>query len=247
MNKDGKKIVLVTGGGRGIGRASCLALHAPDRVIVVNYTSKPDKAKEVAEEITAAGNEAYTVKADISSEDEVGAMFDEIHEKYGNVDILINNAGILRDKLIMRMATSDFADVMNTNVFGSFYCTRAAIRGMLKQRWGRIIFMSSVSGVFGNIGQANYSTSKAALLGMTKALALEAGQRGVTVNAVLPGVIDTDAMTDVDPRFTERLISLTSLQRIGQPEEVAALVKFLASDEASYVTGALISVDGGFI
>lgn len=239
------RVALVTGGSRGIGRAVTELLAARGHAVAVNYMANSDAADEVVEAITAAGGSAAAVQADVGDEDAVARMLDEVQERFGPVAVLVNNAGITRDGLIMRMKPGEWDDVIQTNLRSVYLCSRAVMRGMLRARWGRIISVSSVAGVYGNAGQVNYSAAKAGIIGFTKALAKEVGSRGITVNAVAPGFIETDMTTALGEEVTEAAVKSITLGRLGSPHEVAAAVGYLASDAASYVTGQTIVVDGG--
>ena len=238
-------VALVTGGSRGIGRAVALRLGSDGHSVAVNYTANASAAAEVVETITAAGGAAIAVQADVGNTDAVAAMFDEIEERLGRVGILVNNAGITRDDLLMRMAPDAWDDVIQTNLRSVYLCTRAAMRGMLRLKWGRIISMSSVSGISGNPGQANYAASKAAIIGFSKSVAREIGSRNITVNVVAPGFIETDMTEQLGDEVAEQVIARVALGRLGKPEEIAAAVGYLASDDAAYVTGQTLVVDGG--
>jgi 3-oxoacyl-[acyl-carrier protein] reductase len=240
------KIALVTGSSGGIGRAIALELAGRGSRIAVNYyTGFAEAAAEVLEEITSAGGEGITVEADVSDPEDVDQMFASVTERLGPVDILVNNAGITRDGLLLRMDTDDWDAVLNTNLRSVYLCSKAALRPMVRSRWGRIISLSSVAGISGNAGQANYSASKAGVVGFTKSVAKEVGSRGVTVNAIAPGFIDT-AMTRALPDDVRDAASGSiALGRFGLACEVASAVGYLASDEAAYITGQVLVVDGG--
>ncbi|PZE22489.1 3-oxoacyl-[acyl-carrier-protein] reductase [Paenibacillus xerothermodurans] len=239
------KTALVTGGSRGIGRAIALALAEAGADVAVNYSGSQAAAAEVAELIQAMGRKAIQVQADISSAQDVDDMFKLVLETYGRLDILVNNAGITKDNLIMRMKEEEFDQVIATNLKGVFNCIKAATRPMMKQRYGRIINISSVVGVLGNPGQINYVAAKAGVIGMTKASAKELSSRGITVNAVAPGFIETDMTNQLSEDTRTQLLQQIPLARLGQPDDIAKAVRFLASDDAAYMTGQTIHVDGG--
>lgn len=244
MNLNGK-IALVTGASRGIGRQIALTLAGYGAAVIVNYNGSAEKAEAVVKEIIDNGGAAEAVQCNVSDYDSAKELIDGIVKKYGRLDILVNNAGITRDNLIMKMSEEDFDAVLSTNLKGAFNCIKHVSRQMLKQRSGRIINISSVSGVIGNAGQANYCASKAGVIGLTKSVARELGSRGITVNAVAPGFIKTE-MTDVLPdSVKEAMGEQIPLKRFGETTDVAETTAFLASDKAAYITGQVISVDGG--
>ena len=244
MNLSGK-VALVTGASRGIGRQIAVTLAGYGAAVIVNYNGSEAKAAEVVEEIAANGGTAEAIQCSVSDYEKAGEMISGIVKKYGHLDIVVNNAGITRDNLIMKMSEEDFDAVIDTNLKGAFNCTKHVARQMLKQKSGRIINISSVSGVMGNVGQANYCASKAGLIGLTKSVARELGSRGITVNAVAPGFIKTE-MTDVLPEDVKKAMGeQIPLKRFGETKDIAETVAFLASEGAAYITGQVISVDGG--
>ena len=236
---------LVTGGGRGIGRAIALALAESGMEVVVNYSSSAAAAEEVVELITASGGKAYALQANVAMEEDVDGLIKTVLERSGRVDVLVNNAGITRDGLLMRMKTSEWQAVIDLNLTGVFLCSRAVARPMLKQKSGRIINITSVVGLMGNAGQANYAAAKAGVVGLTRSTAKELASRGITVNAVAPGFIATDMTKDLDADAILRDIPLGTF---GTQEQVAGAVRFLATDPASaYITGQVLQVDGGMV
>ena len=236
---------LVTGGSRGIGRAICLELAKNGASIAVNYAGNAQAAEAVAEECRALGVEAITVQADVADAGACAAMVKEVIAKLGRLDVLVCNAGITRDNLTLMMKEEDFDAVLDTNLKGAFHCMKAAYRPMMKQKYGRIVAMSSVVGLRGNAGQANYAASKAGLIGMCKSLAKELAGRNVTVNLVAPGFIDTDLTAALPETAREALRASIPMARLGQPEDVARAVAFFAREESGYVTGQVLCVDGG--
>jgi 3-oxoacyl-[acyl-carrier protein] reductase len=241
----GRRVAVVTGGSRGIGRAIALRLARSDHAVAINYSSNPDAADEVVKRITNAGGVAIAHRANVAKADEVSEMFERIAGDLGAVSVLVNNAGITRDNLLLRMTTDDFDDVIAVNLRSAYLCTKAALRGMVKARWGRVISIASVAGIVGNAGQANYSASKAGLIGFSKALSKEYGSRGITVNVVAPGFISTDMTQDLDGAARAKAIEGISLGRFGEADEIAAAVQFLSSDDAGYITAQVLSVEGG--
>lgn len=242
---ENRKIALVTGGSRGIGRAVCLALAKSGTDVAVNYAGKEEAAQQTCRMCEELGARTLAIQADVADNAQVNAMVDQVIAQFGRLDILVCNAGITRDNLLMRMAEQDFDQVIATNLKGVWNCMKAVCRPMMKQRWGRIVSMSSVVGVAGNAGQVNYAASKAGVIGMTKSLARELGSRSVTVNAIAPGFIETDMTAVLPENIKEGLLGSIPLGRLGQAEEVAALAAFLCSEQAGYITGQVIHVDGG--
>ncbi|MFH7243689.1 MAG: 3-oxoacyl-[acyl-carrier-protein] reductase [Spirulina sp.] len=240
------QVALVTGASRGIGRAIALALATEGAKVVVNYARSSTAAEEIVATITAEGGQALALQADVSQADQVEALISGTLEAFGRIDILVNNAGITRDTLLLRMKLEDWQAVMDLNLTGVFLCTKAVAKGMLKQRSGRIINIASVAGQMGNPGQANYSAAKAGVIGFTKTVAKEMSSRGVTVNAVAPGFIETDMTGDLPN--TEEILKFIPLGRFGKPEDIAGMVRFLAADPAAaYITGQVFNVDGGMV
>lgn len=241
----GQRVAIITGASRGIGRAVALALAAEGANIVVNYASSSDAAQQVVTAITDAGGNAIALQADVSKTEQVDALIKETLEKFGRIDVLVNNAGITRDTLLLRMKPEDWQAVIDLNLTGVFLCTRAVSKVMLKQKEGRIVNITSVAGQMGNPGQANYSAAKAGVIGFTKTVAKELASRGITVNAVAPGFIATDMTSSIK---AEEILKYIPLARFGQPEEVAGMVRFLAADPAAaYITGQVFNVDGGMV
>lgn len=239
------KIALVTGAGRGIGRAIAIALAKEGAEVVINYNGSEERAKEVKQTIEENGGKASIYKCNVSDFTACEAMIKDIVKEYGHLDILVNNAGITKDGLIMKMKEEDFDSVLNVNLKGTFNTIRHSARQMLKQRSGKIINISSVSGILGNVGQANYAASKAGVIGLTKTMARELGSRGITVNAIAPGFVDTEMTEVLSEEIRENACKQIILGRFGKPEDIANTAVFLASDKADYITGQVISVDGG--
>jgi len=239
-----KKTALVTGASRGIGRACALAMAGAGNRVVVAARSA-DKLEQLAAEICTGGGEAFAVEMDLSNHESIKAAFSKASKDFGRIDILVNNAGITKDGLAVRMKQQDWESVIQTNLSGTFYAIQEVLQGMMRERWGRIVNISSVVGERGNAGQANYVASKSGLIGLTKSLALEIGSRNITVNAVAPGFIATDMTHELSAELKQKMIDQTPLKRMGTADEIAAAVKFLASDEAAFITGHVLDVNGG--
>jgi 3-oxoacyl-[acyl-carrier protein] reductase len=239
------RVALVTGASRGIGSAIARQLGAAGHAVAVNYGHNADAAKQVVAAITDGGGSAFAVGADVGDEDAVAAMFEAVEQDLGKVEILVNNAGITRDDLLLRMGAEAWDDVLTTNLRSVYLCSRAALRGMVRARWGRIVSIGSVAGIAGNPGQANYAAAKAGIIGFSRSLAKEVGSRGITVNVVAPGFIETDMTAALGEDNVQAAVGSISLGRLGRPDEIASLVGYLASDEAGYITGQTIVVDGG--
>lgn len=242
-----EKSALVTGSSRGIGRAIALELAKQGANVAVNYAGNEEKARETVEDIEKFGVKAIKIQADVASEADVKAMVKEVVAEFGSLDILVNNAGANKDNLIMRMKEEDFDHVINTNLKGTFLCTKAAARYMMKQRAGKIVNVSSIVGVSGNPGQANYVAAKSGVIGLTKTTAKEFATRNIHVNAVAPGFIATDMTDALTEEQQQGMLALIPLERFGEPEDVAKTVRFLASSDADYITGQTIHIDGGMI
>jgi len=239
------KIAVVTGGSRGIGRAICQRLAALGATVIVNYVSNPAAAEETVKSIQNAGGKAESIQFNVATPEEIETAFKKILDAHGRVDILVNNAGITRDGLLMKMKDEQWDEVLNTNLKGVFLCTKAVSRGMMKQRWGRIINITSVVGFAGNAGQANYAAAKAGIVGFTKSVAKELASRGITVNGVAPGYIVTDMTKDLSEEITNTIKGEIPMGVLGEAEDIAGAVAYLASDDARYVTGQFIHVNGG--
>ena len=239
------KIALVTGSAKGIGSAIALMLAEKGAKTVVNYKASQKEADDLVNTIQSGGGQAMAVQADVSDRSQVVAMMEEIGNNWGNIDILVNNAGIIRDGLLVRMSDDAWDDVINTNLNGTFYCTRAVLRSMLSKRWGRIINIGSVVGLRGNAGQSNYTASKSAVIGFGKALAKEVATRGITVNTVTPGYLETETTSILTQSQKDYWLSVIPQGRFGEVDDIAHMVAFLAEDKAKYITGQVISVDGG--
>ncbi len=245
MPDSSKRAVVVTGGSRGIGRAVCEAFAGPDTLVLFNYNRAADEAEKTRALVTAAGGEAVGLQMDVSVESQVKAFFDEAISQAGRIDVLVNNAGVTRDGLIVRMKSEHWDTVLDTNLKGAFNCTKFAAKAMMKQRYGRIINITSVVGAAGNPGQANYVAAKAGIIGLTKAVARELAPRGITANAVAPGFVETDMTRDLPEKTRSAMLTQIPLGRPAQVAEVAAAVSFLASDRAAYITGQVLHVNGG--
>ncbi|MGE9976537.1 3-oxoacyl-[acyl-carrier-protein] reductase [Coprococcus catus] len=239
------KIAVVTGASRGIGKAIAMKFAQLGATVVINYNGSAQKAEEVKQSITADGGRAVIMQCNVADYDACEAFIKEVIDQFGRIDILVNNAGITKDGLIMRMSEEDFTNVVDVNLKGTFHCIRFASRQMMKQRSGRIINMSSVVGISGNAGQINYAASKAGVIGMTKSAAKELASRGITVNAIAPGYIETDMTNVLSDKVKEETMKQIPLGRLGQTGDIAAAAAFLASDEAGYITGQVLAVDGG--
>ena len=237
------RVALVTGSGRGIGREIALKLAEVGATVVVNDVN--DTAKAVAEEIRVMKGQSQAILADVSSSSDVNRMIEEVVASYGKVDILVNNAGIARDQLLLRMSDEEWDKVLNINLKSVFLCTRAVLKYMIKERWGRIVSISSIVGLVGNRGQANYASAKAGIIGFTKTVAKEVASRGITANAIAPGFIDTEMTRTIDEKWREELKERIPVGYLGSPRDVAEAAAFLASEEAKYITGQVLGVDGG--
>jgi 3-oxoacyl-[acyl-carrier protein] reductase len=240
------RVALVTGASQGIGRACALRLAQPGATLALVARSQ-DKLQQLVSEIEAAGGKAAAFALDVGDEEQIKSTFKAVVSQFGKIDILVNNAGITRDQLVMRMKRADWDSVLNTNLTSAYLCTQQAIGSMLKQRWGRIINITSIFGQMGQAGQANYAASKAGLIGLTMAIAREVGSRNITCNAVAPGFIETAMTSGLGDAFKQNAVKMIPLGRVGSPEDVANAVAFLASEEASYITGHVLNVNGGML
>jgi 3-oxoacyl-[acyl-carrier protein] reductase len=240
-----RRTIIVTGGSRGIGRAICLAFADPGTLIYLNYSSADAAAEETCRQVTALGGHATARRVNVASGDDVADFLEAVVSETGRIDVLVNNAGITRDGLLVRIKASDWDDVLDINLKGTFNCMKIAAKTMMRQRYGRIINISSIVGVTGNVGQANYAASKAGIIGLTKTAAKELASRNITVNAVAPGYIETDMTSAMPVKARKALLAGIPMGRAGKPEDVAAVVTFLASEKAAYVTGQVLHVSGG--
>lgn len=247
MGQLDERVAVVTGASRGIGRAIALELAARGATVVVNYNSSADAATEVVETIESSGGTAMAVRANVSELEAATALIKAATDTYGKIDILVNNAGTTRDKLIMMMKEEDWDTVLATNLKSAWNCSKAAVRSMIRKRYGRIINITSVSGIAGQAGQTNYSASKAGMIGLTKSLAREVADRSVTVNAVAPGFIPTDLTSDLGEDLTAQVMAAIPMKRFGTVEDIAYAVAFLADERSTYITGQVLSVDGGLV
>jgi 3-oxoacyl-[acyl-carrier protein] reductase len=241
------RVALVTGGGRGIGRAIALRLAKEGARVAISYRSNDAAAEETAERVRRLGAECETFRGDVALAGDVEALMKGINEVFGAVEILINNAGTRQDNILLRMKDEEFDEVLATNLKGMYLCTRAVLRGMVRARWGRIVNVSSVVGIVGNAGQANYAASKAGMIGFTKSVAREVANRNITVNAVAPGYVETELTGGLPENIKEQILNQVPMSRFGEPQEIAEVVAFLAGEGAAYVTGQTITVDGGMV
>jgi 3-oxoacyl-[acyl-carrier protein] reductase len=239
------RVAIVTGGGRGIGRAVAVRLGKEGADVAISYRSNDATAEEAAEAVRATGARCEIFKGDVASPEDVAALFKGVGDAFGQISILVNNAGVTRDNLMMRMKEVEFDDVLRTNLKGTYLCTRAALRPMIRARWGRIVNVSSVVGIVGNAGQANYAASKAGIIGFTKSVAREVAQRGITANVVAPGYVETELTGSLPEKVKDQIRAQVPAGRFGEAEEVAEVVAFLAGEGAGYVTGQTVAVDGG--
>lgn len=240
-----KRVVVITGSSSGIGRTTALTFARNGFCVIINHLNDQEQAEQVLKEVESAGGQGLVIQADISKPDEAKHLIDATVKEYGHIDVLVNNAGIARDQLMIRLSDEDWQAVITTNLNGAFYCSRAAVKYMMKKRYGRIINISSVVGISGNAGQTNYAAAKAGLLGLTFSIAHEYGSRGINANAVAPGYIQSDMTAKLSPEQTEKIKSGIAVGRLGTPDDIAGVVAFLASPAADYINGQVIRVDGG--
>ena len=243
--KQSPKVALITGSSRGIGRSIAIRLANEGFNVVFNYRNDPGSLIETINDIESRGGKAVSIKADVSNESEVGVMIKQIKEVWESIDVLVNNAGIRKDQLLMRMTESSWDDVLDTNLKGAFLCSKAVLPFMVKKKFGRIINISSIVGITGNPGQGNYSASKAGIIGLTKTIAREVASRNITANAIAPGYIETDMVKELPDELRTRIQSMVPLGRLGTGDDVAGMVAFLCSEDANYITGQVIGIDGG--
>jgi 3-oxoacyl-[acyl-carrier protein] reductase len=241
------RVALVTGGGRGIGRAIAVRLAEEGAKVAISYRSNEQEAQKTADMVRESGAECAIFKGDVAESEDVEALLKSVNEALGAVDILVNNAGVTKDNIMLRMKDDEFDSVIQTNLKGTYLCTKAVLRGMVRSRWGRIVNVSSVVGLIGNAGQANYAASKAGIIGLTKSVAREVAPRGITVNAVAPGYVETELTSGLPDEVKDQIRSQTPAGRIGEPGEIAEVVAFLCGEGASYVTGQTVAVDGGMV
>jgi 3-oxoacyl-[acyl-carrier protein] reductase len=239
------RVAVVTGGGRGIGRAVALRLASEGADVAISYRSNDETAEAAAEEVRSTGVRCEIFKGDVASQDDVAALIKGVNDAFGRIDILVNNAGLTRDNLMMRMKEEEFDEVISTNLKGTYLCTRAVLRPMIRARWGRIVNVSSVVGLVGNAGQANYAASKAGIIGFTKSVAREVAQRNITANVVAPGYVETELTGGLSEEIKDQILAQVPVGRFGEAAEVAEVVAFLAGEGAGYVTGQTVAVDGG--
>ncbi|HEX5849041.1 MAG TPA: 3-oxoacyl-[acyl-carrier-protein] reductase [Rubrobacter sp.] len=239
------RVAVVTGGGRGIGRAVALRLASEGADVAISYRSNDETAEAAAEEVRSKGVRCEIFKGDVASQDDVAALIKGVNDAFGRIDILVNNAGLTRDNLMMRMKEEEFDEVISTNLKGTYLCTRAVLRPMIRARWGRIVNVSSVVGLVGNAGQANYAASKAGIIGFTKSVAREVAQRNITANVVAPGYVETELTGGLSEEIKDQILAQVPVGRFGEAAEVAEVVAFLAGEGAGYVTGQTVAVDGG--
>ena len=241
------RVAVVTGGGRGIGRAIAVALASAGADVAISYRSDDASAEETAGLVREQGVRCEAFKGDVAATEDVKTLFDGVQDAFGKVDILVNNAGITRDNIMMRMKEEEFDEVLATNLKGTYLCTRTVLRSMVRARWGRIVNVSSVVGLVGNAGQANYAASKAGIIGFTKSVAREVASRGITANVVAPGYVETELTGGLPENIKEQILNQVPMSRFGEPQEIAEVVEFLAGEGAAYVTGQTITVDGGMV